>query len=56
MQTILINIGVGILKSLLTTKVVKGVLIALIDWAVKSTDTKVDDDIAKPILEALKEG
>lgn len=55
MQQILINIGIGILQALLTAKVIKGILVALIEWAVSSTETKVDDNIAKPILEALKE-
>lgn len=35
--------------------VMQRVLIHLIEWAVKSTATVVDDEIAAPILKALRE-
>jgi len=47
---ILMQIG----TSLLTKKVVSEIVASLIEWAVKSSKTPVDDKIAAPIIEVLR--
>lgn len=47
---ILLNIG----SSLLTKKIVSHLLAVVIEWAVKSSKTPVDDKLAQPILEELR--
>lgn len=49
-----VSILLSVLSSLLTKKVVASILASVIEWAVKSSKTPVDDEVAKPILEKLR--
>jgi hypothetical protein len=55
MTQTLITILLQILASLVTKKVVRKVLAATLKWAVGSSKTPVDDEIAKPIIDRLEE-
>lgn len=50
LTTILCQIG----GSLLTKKIVSSIIAGVLEYAVKTTKTDVDDDMAKPILEELR--
>jgi len=47
---ILLDIG----ASLLTKRIISNMLATLVEWAVGTSKTKVDDKAAKPILEKLR--
>jgi hypothetical protein len=53
MSGILANIGKKIVLSLLTEKVMKKLVVLLLENLAKKTDNKVDDEIVKVVKEAL---
>lgn len=53
MGTILAKIGKSIVLSLLTEKVIKRLVVMLLEHLAKKTDNKVDDEIVKIVKEAL---
>lgn len=54
--TALLRITTALFSNALAEKVMRKVLIHVLEWVVASTGNTVDDDIAKPIIDALKDG
>jgi hypothetical protein len=53
MQTILLKIGKSILLSLLTEKVMKKLVVLILEKLSEKTTNKVDDEMVKIVKEAL---